>query len=178
MKDNPHSYCFKIANECEESYQRLIVERTLRSKTVLKLNPKKLILLSTDLPDEMSTLLPEMLPDENDQSTPTVSRGPKTFDDEECCKCPATKSVDETTTVVDEIGETSTDVDEDETTTELSSNNSTMKDRDGREFGANLIDNEIDIDTTTSKETSETSQTSETAETAADSDDFDASSRK
>ena len=137
------------------------------------------MIFSTDLPNEISTLLPEMLPDENDKSTLTVSRGPKTFDDEECCRCPATKSVDETATVVDEIGETSTEVDdEDVTTTELSSTNSTMKDRDGRTFGANSIDNEIDVDTTTSKETSETSESSETSATATDSDDLDASSSK
>ncbi len=115
-------------------------------------------------------MLPEMLQDENDKSTPTVSRGPKTFNDDECCKCPSTKSVDETSSDGDEIGETSTDVEEDETTTEIAStesDNSTMKDRDARQFGDNSIENEID--TTTPKETSEA---------PTDSDDLDAASRK
>ncbi len=122
-------------------------------------------------------MLPEMVVDENDKSTPTVSRGPKTFNDDECCKCPSTKSVDETSSDVDETDESSTDVEEDETTTELpstESDNSTMKDRDARQFGDNSIENEID--TTTPKETSEAPK--DTSEAPTDSDDLDAASRK
>ena len=63
-------------------------------------------------------------------------------------------------------------------TTELSStkgDNSTMKDRDGRTFGENLTDNEID--TTTPKEATNPKDPAET-ETPTESDDFDAASSK
>jgi len=87
-----------------------------------------------------TTLLPEMEIDENDKSTTTLSRGPKTIDDEECCKCPTKKDVD--------VEEETTTLEDEETTTIMSTDNSTMKDRGGRTFGDSVDDNEIETSTT------------------------------
>ena len=83
--------------------------------------------------------------DENDKSTTTLSRGPKTIDDnEECCKCPTKKDVDDNN--VEDDDETTTSESED-TTTIMSTDNSTMKDRGGRTFGDSVDDNEIETST-------------------------------
>ena len=108
-----------------------------------------------DVDIETTTFLPEMFMDEKDNATLTISRGPKTLDEEECCKCPSVKTSEETSTI-----KMSTEIsDEDETTTEiLSAESDSMKIRGGRVFGgADLLNNEIDDTTPKMSTTTETS---------------------